>query len=135
MARIALVVLVFVSEAVAAEERCEEICAEEVMRPETRQEILAGIGLFAVGYTIGLLSQIPVHASPAEYVLVRPLPVFGAIEAAARAGDEWQARMSLAFSAGVQIVGIILATTSYALRHQKPDKRVSLRTGSLTVHF
>ena len=136
MVKAQIVVLLCATSAIAAEEKCEETCEPEAaIRPETKQEILAGLGLFAVGWSIGMLAQVPVAASPAEAIFVRPIPVFGAIEAGVRADDQWQVRMTLAFSVGVQVVGIVLATTSWALRHEKPDKRYSLRTGALVVNI
>jgi hypothetical protein len=130
MARAMLLMIVLWSRPVRADEcECEPVNA--------RAEIAAGVGLFAVGYTMGILAQIAVPASPAEYVLVRPMPVFGAIEGAVRSGEDWGPRIALMFSAGVQVIGILLAGTAYAANRDElqPARRVSLRSGGLTVKF
>jgi hypothetical protein len=103
---------------------------------QARADIFAGISMFAVGYTIGILAQTVVPATPAEYVLARPIPLFGTIEAAVRSGDDWGPRIALMFSAGVQVIGILLAATAFTAHREPPEERkVSWRGDGFSVKF
>jgi hypothetical protein len=132
--KMALVLLVMCASGVATAEECDELCKPPppTLDPHVRDEILTGLALTAIGHSIGALAQLTAaEHGPAEKALAT-IPVFGAIEGAARSGDNWQLRMTLVFSVGVQVVGVLLMSTAWAARN---EKRVGVSGDGVLVHF
>jgi hypothetical protein len=132
MVRAALLVLMCAN--IVRADECEELCKPppEALDPQVRDELYTGIGLIIAGHAVGLLAALSLNLSASERAL-STVPVFGAIEGAARAGDRWDVRMTLVFSAGVQVVGILLAATAWATRND--FKRASFDPTRMTLNF
>ncbi len=135
MRKVVVLLVLCASGGVRAEE-CDDLCKPlapvEKMDPQVREELYTGLGLLAAGHIVGLFAQLRLPTSAAERTLAT-IPVFGAIEGAARSGDQWEIRMTLVFSAGVQIVGALLAATAWGTREDHPS-RLGF-SGDGTVHF
>ena len=139
MQRVVLLLIVC-APAMAHAQTCEDAacpCAEEPrMDPQTRDDLATGLALFGAAYTVGMFAQIAVPATPAGR-LFGFTPVFGAIAGAANADTPWDARLTLIFSAGTQVAGILFAITAVTLKH--PDwvdgKKVGFNANGAVVHF
>jgi hypothetical protein len=132
MVRAALLVLMCAN--IVRADECDELCKPppETLDPQVRDELYTGMGLLIAGHAVGMLAQLSLNLSASERALSM-VPVFGAIEGAARAGDRWDVRMTLVFSAGVQVVGVLLAATAWATRND--FKRISFNSNGMALSF
>ncbi len=110
--------------------RAEEPCCCEP-DPVIREELISAAVIFAVGQTVAYAAQIAVPSTPVQRVF-DTVPIFGSVDAAVRS-ENWEARMTLIFATGVQIVGVLMAVTA-AVVHMEP-KRVGFNANGVTVHF
>ena len=101
--------------------------------PLFRDELIAATALFAVGHTIALATQFAVPGSTTERIF-GTVPVFGSIDAAVRT-DSWEARMTLVFATGVQLVGILMAATAAAVHKESRPKNLSFNGNGMQLKF
>ena len=132
MRKWAMLIVLVSSVASADEDPC---CCEKPpsFDPLLRDELIAATALFAVGHTIALATQAVVPSSTAERIF-GTVPVFGSIDAAVRT-DSWEARMTLVFATGVQLVGILMAATAAAVHKESRPKNLNFNNNKIQLKF